>query len=187
MRLVVILGGSLLVLATGLILWSYVDQEEPVSAVRWTVSYLDAEEKSIVDSVFPPVADNFVELPLVTAAPKIQSRPVAITMTLPSCRNYDRYRFWVGPHGADSTSRQPLVWNMYIRNVDGTWVTSASENKWATYRNQKWYDFPLYNVNSCISEVKMEVIRVVEGNFLRMYQIQFYRGSLVDKTIDVLK
>jgi len=51
-------------------------------------------------------------------------------------QTFSHYRFRVGPYGADSTSRQPSEWTLFVRGDAGGEVPAGSEQNRQDYSNQ---------------------------------------------------
>lgn len=175
-KIVLIVGGLGVAIISFWITLMVIEPADSIAPAEWTMSYIDAQNQSIAKTVPAPTGDAFIEGNV--------KGPVRIEMTLSECRAYDRYRFWVGPFGDDTTKRQPLEWTMLVRGTSGDWVRSNSEQIKEGYANNKWYKFPLNHKLSCIRQVQMEIARLVDdGSLFRLFQIEISKSSPIESLI----
>lgn len=145
-------------------------EEQTGEPVRWTLSYVAADDRNIVEQVATPLGEIFVE--------GIAKGPVRIDMDFRECRKFTAYRFFVGPNGVDDTPRQPGEWTLFVRGVDGEWRRAGNEHVSVPYLNETWYEFPLHAGGGCVQHVRWEIAKVWSGNIFQLYEFQLYRPPL---------
>ena len=134
-----------------------------------TVLYPDG--RSVVKKIVPSwLIDEVVE------------GPVQLEMTFPKCRHFDRYRFWVGTDGSDSTTRQPSAWTLWLRNGTNAWTEADTQTTSKSYFNGLWYAYPLKAGSECVDRVRIDVDRISGSNVLRLYKFQMYESWFLERT-----
>jgi hypothetical protein len=172
-RAIQIVGGVIILLLAFQLTLTALDFWDRTSPSTWALSYVDAQGRSISEVKKAPTGDSSIE--------DFVNGPVTVELTLPECRAYDRYRFWVGPFGNDDTTRQPQIWNIYVQAESGEWVKAGSEQMQEQYSNNRWYTFPLHYELPCVRRMRMEITKLTgAGNLFRLYEIQVYRSTFLD-------
>jgi sterol desaturase/sphingolipid hydroxylase (fatty acid hydroxylase superfamily) len=108
--------------------------------------------------------------------------PVQIEMTFPKCRHFDRYRFWVGTDGLDSTARQPSAWTLWVNNGGNTWRLADTQITAKSYFNGLWYAYPLKSGSACVDRVRIGVDKISGSNVVRLYRFQLYESWYLERT-----
>lgn len=140
-----------------------------VAPSQWTLSYVNQVGEHITKTLPPPTGDLGIEDHV--------RGPIRIEMKFSKCLPFNRYRFFVGPYGTDSTLRQPVTWSMFVRGTEGQWLNAGSERWVNDYDNNRWYDFPLRQNMSCVRQAAMEIEKLKgDNNIFRMYAIEFYHS-----------
>jgi hypothetical protein len=172
-RAIQIVAGVIILLLAFQLTLTALNFRDTTSASTWVLSYVDRQGRSISEVKEPPTGDGAIE--------DMANGPVSVELTFPECRAYDRYRFWVGPFGADSTTRQPEIWNVHVQADSGQWVNAGSEQMKEEYSNNHWYTFPLHYELPCFRRMRMEITKLVGGgNLFRLFEIQVYRSTFLD-------
>jgi hypothetical protein len=171
-RTIQIVGGVIIVLLSFQLTLTVLDFRDRPGASAWLLSYVDRQGWPISESKKPPTGGSSIE--------DFPNGPVRVELTLPECRAYDRYRFWVGPFGTDDTTRQPQIWTIDVQGDSGQWVNADSEQMQEQYSNNHWYAFPLHYELPCIRRMRMEITKLTGDNLFRLYEIQVYRSTFLD-------
>lgn len=112
---------------------------------------------------------------------QVVSGPIQVEMKFPECRAFDRYRFWVGGHGKDSTLRQPSIWRVFVSGNNGNWVEADAEQIAKEYRNNEWYSYHLKDKSTCIDKVRIDIEKLSGSDVLRLYKFQLYESSFMER------
>jgi len=168
-----IVGGLIIVLLLFQLTLTALDLWEDPAPSAWILSYINPQGRSISEPKRAPMGDGFIE--------DYVDGPVTVELTLPQCRAYDRYRFWVGPYGNYDLERQPRIWNVWVQSESGEWLKASSEEMREKYSNNHWYTFPLNYDLPCVRRMRMEIIKLTgSGNLFRLFAIQVYRSTFLD-------
>jgi sterol desaturase/sphingolipid hydroxylase (fatty acid hydroxylase superfamily) len=107
--------------------------------------------------------------------------PVQLEMTFPTCRRFDRYRFWVGTDGLDSAIRQPSAWTLWVNNGGNAWTLADTQITSKSYFNGLWYAYPLKTGKECVNRVRVDVDEISGSNVLRLYKFQLYESWYLER------
>jgi sterol desaturase/sphingolipid hydroxylase (fatty acid hydroxylase superfamily) len=152
------------------VLYLAVQFTQRIEPDQLTVLYPDG--RSLVRKIVPSwLIDEVVE------------GPVQLEMTFPKCRRFDRYRFWVGTDGLDSTTRQPSAWTLWVNNGRNAWTLADKQTTSKGYFNGLWYGYPLKTGDECVNRVRIDVDKISGSNVLRLYKFQLYESWLPERTV----
>jgi sterol desaturase/sphingolipid hydroxylase (fatty acid hydroxylase superfamily) len=133
--------------------------------------------------LYPDGSRSAKKIPPYWVVEQVLEGPVQLEMTFPKCRRFDRYRFWVGTDGLDSTTRQPSAWTVWVNNGENAWALADRQTISEGYLNGLWYAYPLTSGNECIKRVRIDVNKISGSNVLRLYKFQLYESSYLERRV----